>query len=475
MRTRLIPILGAMAAAMALLHCSSRDVEIGTVEDSGSVEAATPDAEPDTAIEADGGISDAATEDEYEVPDGAVVCDATPCVVALSGGFSATAGTSFCALLEDETVSCWGSNLQNQLGLEPDPDAGQPPLWGSAPRRIGALSEVTGVSTSGENTCVSIADGGVLCWGAAALVNAGRNVDPDAGQPSATAMPPTRMDRLPPASSIAVGAGAACVTTPEDALSCWGNNASAQLGRPPSKTYAPPAAVALDGERIVSAHPGAGRTFAVTKDGAVLSWGSASATCELTGECAFLLGRDTSEDPDPVPTPVPGLAAVRGLSTSASHACAIAGPRIECWGGNGGGELGRGTAVGSSSLPGPTILSTVTQAVAADAGMAEERDVPLQIVAGHGRSCAVMGSGRVYCWGALGTKNEWGRPRLVSGLSGPAVALALADGVGLTTACALLRSGAIECWGSNYLGALGRGNEDIFSEDPTPAPVLFTP
>jgi len=473
MRPAWIAILGAIMTPAALLHCSSRDVPIGTVDDGGpALDASSPDVDPATGV-VDAGVSDAATEDEWEVPDGAVVCDAAPCVVALAGVYSDTTGGSFCALLDDETVSCWGTNLQNQLGLEPDPDGGDPPMWGSSPRRIAGLSDVTSVSVGGENTCVRIADGGVVCWGAAALVNAGRVGDPDGGPPPEAPVPPMRLDLVPAASSVAVRAGTACVTTPSGALWCWGNNASSQLARPSTDTVLPPAEVDVGGRTVASVHPGEGRTFAITTDGGLLSWGSGSFACDPTFECTFLLGRDTSEDPDPIPSFVSGLFGVRGLSTASSHACAIAGPRVVCWGGNLGGELGRGTSGAASLLPGPTVLAIVTDAVDEDAGVTGPRDVPLQVVAGYRRSCAVMGSGRVYCWGATGTKNEWGRPRLFDHLSGPAVALALADGSAFSTSCALLRSGAVECWGSNFLGVLGRGNDEIFFDDPSPAPVVF--
>ncbi|MBN9168071.1 MAG: hypothetical protein J0I07_44490, partial [Myxococcales bacterium] len=85
------------------------------------------------------------------------------------------------------------------------------------------------------------------------------------------------------------------------------------------------------------------------------------------------------------------------------------------------------------------------------------------------QTCAVMGSGRVYCWGSQQPPYERGRPTRVNGLSGPAVALSLA----FKTSCALLRSGVVECWGSNLFGALGRGIDDIELVDSQPAPVHF--
>ena len=114
------------------------------------------------------------------------------------------------------------------------------------------------------------------------------------------------------------------------------------------------------------------------------------------------------------------------------------------------------------------------------AGVPASGDVPIHVSASEFTTCAVMASGRVYCWGLLG-RNSWsfddpntlGVPMRVSGLSGPAVAVTSS----LATTCALLRSGVVECWGSNLMGLLGRGTEEGIDDLITlkdPAPVVFS-
>lgn len=459
--------LGALAIATAslLLHCASQDESPGAGEDGGSSdEAMAPDADASARADGDAGVSDAATEDEYEIPDGAVVCDGSPCVVALTGGLGNTSAGSFCALLADKTVHCWGSNLQKKLGYDVD---GGPLPMSSSPHRLPSLSNITSVSVGGDNGCARAEGGNVHCWGAPALLNAA--IDPDGGAPLAAPALPTRVDRVPPAKDVTVGAHTACVFTTTGALSCWGRSDSGQLARRTTDAFGPPTEIPLGPRTAVLATPGQPWMFASTASGEVLSWGGSS--CTIGTSCNFLLGRDTSEDPDPFPRLVPSLSKVRAIASTSRFACAIAGRYVECWGDNARGQLGRGTATTLSELPAPTILSSATDADDADAGVPSRVDVPLQVVGDELQTCAVMGSGRVYCWGALGSdQTKWGRPTRIDGLSGPAVALRVAG----PTSCALLRSGVVECWGRNLLGTLGRGIDDLNFSDPQPGPVHFS-
>jgi alpha-tubulin suppressor-like RCC1 family protein len=472
MRSALTLSAVVIATATTLVHCASHDERLGAVEDAGWSEDAASEAEADAGADA----LDAATEDEFEIPDGSVTCEASPCAVALSGSFGNSSLASFCALLDDKTVQCWGSNLQMRLGYETDGGAfgGAFPM-SSAPHRVSNLSGVTSVSVGGDNACARKEDGSILCWGLSELVGAG--MSPDAGPPPASGALPTRMDLVPLAKDVAVGTGTACVTSATGGLSCWGKNGSFQLARRTSEPLAGPSEIPVGGRAVARPAPGDGSMFAVTTSGELLSWGGASCAPPFT--CAFMLGRDTSEDPDPVPALVPNLSKVRAVAAASQHACTIAGRYVECWGANERGQLGRGTPGDVSELPAPTMLSLVIDAEDADAGLPHRADIPLQIAGDETRTCAVMGSGRVYCWGddvsftGMGgspqPQSEWGRPIRVDGLSGPAVALSLT----VTTSCALLRSGVVECWGGNLLGSLGRGIDDIEFADLQPAPVNF--
>ncbi|HSO34800.1 MAG TPA: hypothetical protein VLT33_19835 [Labilithrix sp.] len=452
----------ALASAGALFACATSE---------GATGAPAPPAEGghlDGAVLDAGAIPDAAdaSDGAFTIPDGAVACSTAPCVVALTG-----AGSSFCGLLQDGTVACWGSNDQGQLGYDSGP--GFPPASPKA-RRITGLGSVTGVSASDVNACARGQDGGILCWGAPELVAAGL-LPTDGGHPPDTAvLVPTLETAVPAAANVAVGSHLACATAASGVLSCWGVNDHLELGRGPTgDPSAPPARVPLGTESVAFARPGFGRTFAITKSGRMMSWGASTAE----GSFGFLLGRDTSEDPDPSPAMAPEPGQVRALATGTNHSCAISGRLVHCWGANDDGQLGRGSFGPLFFLPGATNLAYVIAAEDEDAG-AHAEDIPLDVAVGDGHSCAAMGSGRVYCWGAnaagqLGENVSVARsgiPQRITGLAGPVVQLASGSGA----ICALLRTGAVQCWGTNYLGELATGAFDDHAH-PHPTSITFPP
>lgn len=467
MRFRFTHTAFVLAVASTLVHCASETDAPGAPDDGGSSDAAEldasvdGDADADAAADADAELD--AAEEEFEIPDGAVDCNDPHCVTAITGGFGIKSAAAYCALLRDKTVQCWGTNQLNRLGYAVD--GGAIP-YSPSPHRVPSLSDVTSLSVAGDNACVTDGSGKVTCWGAADLVKAG--LDPDGGVLPTTSAFPTELDLVPAASTVAVGAkGTACIRTEAGTITCWGKSDTAQLAKKTDVALSPPTAIPID-RTDLTPWPGQGWMFAATSAGELFSWGASD--CASPNRCKYLLGRDSSEALDPRPTLVAGVSKMRGLASSAKHVCAIVGRSVECWGGNDLGQLGRGYVSALSELPGPTLLDFATALDDADAGVQGRVDVPLQIVADTSRTCVVMGSGRIFCWGAIGTdRTTWGHPTKVEGLTGPVVGLALAT----TSSCALLRSGVVECWGGNIFGALGRGISDITFNDPVPAPVEF--
>ena len=164
-------------------------------------------------------------------------------------------------------------------------------------------------------------------------------------------------------------------------------------------------------------------------------------------------------DFSPTPVLVSGITNATQISTSGSHACALlTGGRVKCWGASLYGDLGDGRAshghydsiapLGDFS-PVPVQVSGITDAVAVSAGV--------------GYSCAVRKGGTVWCWGGawdgvLGNGSTRGKnltPVQVSGIRG-AVAVNASD----VRSCALLNSGTVKCWGDNSFGELGDGKTD---------------
>lgn len=451
------------------------DTDAGT--DSGT-KPPTPNADDagSNSTDADSG------DDDFVVPDASVACGTGPCAVMLTGH-----SDSFCVVLQSGKTSCWGSNTSGQLGYAVD---GEP--FSATPQVLGDLANVTSTSIGESNACARVGSGEVFCWGAPDLVNAG--MLPMEGNEAFTGpvTQPTRMTAVATATNIAVGKDFACATASDGSLSCWGTNASQELGRGADSdagTMEPPAKAQRVTQPIATVAPGVGRTFAITSNGDLLSWGAGSLYGRddfnrLTNLVDYLLGRDISEDVDGFPALVPGLEGVRGLASSSRHVCAVVGRDVECWGSNELGQLGRGSfnpaptvfQLPPSFLPDVSNVRFVADAEETDAGESE-KDVPIQVAVADEHSCAVMGSGRVYCWGKKGdlgvlgtnaTQDLNGTPTRIDGLSEPAVGVASAG----STVCALLRSGAVECWGSNGQGQLGTGTADDLPH-PTPSRVLL--
>ncbi len=451
----------AFVVSPALIACSSTEGDRSASFDGGDAGPLDSGAADDAS--ADGAVVDAAGEPEdgdFVVPDASVACATTPCMTKLAGS-----ADGFCAVTNDGQVFCWGANRNGQLG--------EGPMRLSSPTRVNGITGVTNLGMSQRNTCARVSDGGVYCWGQSDLLRAGMAPDTQEELPFGNIRTPTRLDAVPPADRISVGDRFACVTNAGE-LTCWGTNDARELGRGATAPWemAPPGKATLLTHHASEVVAGTERTFVITTEGAVASWGAN----RMWGTDNFLIGRDSSEDPNAQPMLIPGLARVRSIGTSFWHSCAVVGRFVECWGANLSGQLGRGTFDRLDYLPGRSMLDDVAKAEAPDAS-AGEHDVPVQVVTGLVHTCAVLGSGRVYCWGRAGIYGllgpdvdddlAVGRPTRIDGFGGPVVALAAAN----NSMCALLRSGAVECWGDNGQGQVGTGMTDT---DPHPVPVRLT-
>jgi alpha-tubulin suppressor-like RCC1 family protein len=215
-------------------------------------------------------------------------------------------------------------------------------------------------------------------------------------------------------------------------VKCWGQNQAGQLGNETTvNAAAPVSAVHL---------PCGGKGTSNTCSGCVpttcqaqkVSSGSIADGCGGT----LLCGVDQ-----------PKLAAGNGFS------CGLVGDgSARCWGVNDKGQLGdetlrtryQPTSVDGAALP----VAGVSGAVA--------------VVAGDAHACALLGTGKVRCWGSHGN----GQLGLGSAADS-APHFAAAEVVGISTAvaisagalhtCAVLASGAVQCWGLNSSGQLGDG------------------
>jgi alpha-tubulin suppressor-like RCC1 family protein len=136
------------------------------------------------------------------------------------------------------------------------------------------------------------------------------------------------------------------------------------------------------------------------------------------------------------------------LAAGYAHTCGLAyGGIAYCWGFNGNGELGDGTAETPRTAP-----------VAVNGG-----HFFTSIVAGYYHTCGLAQRGRTYCWGdngngqlGDGTTGQQSTPEMVSGgLTFESLA------AGQLHTCGLTADGKAYCWGYNGHGQIGDGTSEL--------------
>lgn len=130
-----------------------------------------------------------------------------------------------CALLDNNTVNCWGWNGENQLGI-----GSNFPSRNSSPRAVPTanLSGVSQISAGERHTCAVLQDGRARCWGGNAFGQLGNNTKNAASLP--VAVNSSAGVELNDAKIISANLSSTCLITKSNVLKCWGSNSVGQLG-----------------------------------------------------------------------------------------------------------------------------------------------------------------------------------------------------------------------------------------------------
>ena len=327
-----------------------------------------------------------------------------------------------CALMDDGSVSCWGSNAFGQLG------DGSDVMSSSVPVRVGELRGVTALAASSEHTC-ALAAGQVHCWG--------NNRYGQLGQLGVmTSARPLPVPGGGGATALAAGPGTAVPSSTGVACAAGGETSRAQLGDRAAPDVSPPvAAVGLTG--AVAVGVGTSHTCALMADRSVRCWGSNQRSQVGAGTSTTL--------------PLAGLDDAVALATAGDHNCVLrASGRVWCWGSNQYGQLGNGTTIDSLE---PTEVQGL--------------DAVTALASSGGATCGLLGDGRLRCWGSNsfgqlgdGTALNESLPVPVSGVSNARALCTGGGGDGSGHSCVLLQDGAVRCWGMNRHGQLGDGTKE---------------
>ena len=378
------------------------------------------------------------------------ITDAT--AITAGGGFTPDGHT--CALHQDSSISCWGSNNEGQLGNGTDDDS-------SVPVSVADIIDATAIAAGDLHSCALNERGAIFCWG--------KNEHGQLGNLTYTwwslvtgewSWVPVEVADITDATAITTGGrihsevfsrkGHSCALHQGGKISCWGNNDEGQLGnRTETDNWMPMEIVGITDATTITT--GGGHTCALHQGGKISCWGNND-----YGQ----LGNRTDADYW-TPMEIVGITDAIAISAGGGYTCALhQDGTISCWGNNDYGQLGYETDTWWSSEPVEVV--DITDATAISTGMEH--------------ACALHQDGKISCWGrnyygqlGNGTKTWWS--------SVPVEVIGITDATAISAgyaahSCALHQAGTISCWGNNNYGQLGNGQKGISTASSEPVEVI---
>jgi alpha-tubulin suppressor-like RCC1 family protein len=129
-----------------------------------------------------------------------------------------------CAILDDNTLKCWGLNTNGQLGYGDVATRLAPP---DAPVNLGTGRTALLVTAGANHTCALLDDGTIKCWG---INSNGQLGYEDTNQRSAPAALAVNVGTGRLATRLLAGDNGTCVILTDNGLKCWGINQSGMFG-----------------------------------------------------------------------------------------------------------------------------------------------------------------------------------------------------------------------------------------------------
>ena len=358
-----------------------------------------------------------------------------------------------CAILENQSMVCWGDNEYGQLG-DGTTDGSAVPIYVNV-----AANEIPVEVTVGQVTaCALMESGNIYCWGSGYYGKMG-NGEPWSDDYVNTEMRQVLLPEGQGGQTVSISSGHICTILDNGDVYCWGRNRNGQLGYGGTSNRNIPVKVNLPGQRsAIAISTGTDMTCAITTDGMGYCWGE-------NDEGQLGNGTTNTRKTTPVEVLFPSGYTPVSISAGDDFSCALMDNRkVMCWGENNDGRLGQGPlATDDETTPVWVIME--------DSETAHFLDI------GTKSACMILDSGETKCWGT----NEEGQigqggtdpdsyptPTEVNG-NHDFVALSINS----DTVCAITSAAEGYCWGDNEAGQTGRGLMD--TDEPTPGEILFTP
>ena len=275
-----------------------------------------------------------------------------------------------CAILDDNSLECWGYNYYGQVGVGTNGNNHKTPRYVNSIGRT-----VTQVSLGLYHTCALINTNSAKCWGYNfyGQLGSGSNQFFE-DTPQGVNISPERTVK-----QISCGGYHTCAVLDNGDLTCWGRNNYGQLGGGTNETNTTtPVNVILD-KKVKMVSLGRDSTCVILEDNSLKCWGR-----NYFGQ----LGVNSPEDQlPPTDVDIGSNYTIKHISSSGSsiHRCAIRNDnRLLCWGYNWSGQLGRGNT-DNAKEPVEIYLN---------------EKLVKQVSVGYFHTCAVLFDESLKCWGS---------------------------------------------------------------------------
>ena len=131
-----------------------------------------------------------------------------------------------CALMDDGSLMCWGSNDDGKLGMLKLPNTYATSPVG--PVNLGSGRTAKAVSLGDSHTCAILDDDTLKCWGHGGYGRLGYGDTTEREDPETTAVVNLGSGRT--AKAVSAGYAHTCAILDDDTLKCWGSNYNGRVG-----------------------------------------------------------------------------------------------------------------------------------------------------------------------------------------------------------------------------------------------------
>ncbi len=329
-------------------------------------------------------------------------------------------GQHSCAIKnQDNTLWCWGSNENNQIGNKSIRSAAPSP-------RVISNDPWLIIVTSDQHSCGIDETGTLHCWGKndSGQVGNGTTIDQET---------PAAISANTDWSNVSLGTNHSCATRKDNTLWCWGSNTSFQLGHSPENNQQPSQLNQTNEddssttEQWLASSSGNSHTCAIKTDNSLWCWG---------GNTKGQIGQGSVTAFFSEPTQLAENDTWLSISANGDHNCAVRKDdrSLWCWGNNQAGQIGNGTTENSLT---PSLIA--------------EGSTWDKISLGTDHSCGIKDNGSLWCWGD-NSRSQLGDGSTLASSSPKQIGSAInwqAISLGNQFSCAISSDGRLWCWGGN--------------------------